>query len=596
MTNPSQAAETDDTIADTPSSRLGALRDLWPWVKPHRRQILYAFGAILMVSGALLSLGQGIAFLVDQGLSRGNSTTLNIAVVICVGITTVLAIGSYLRAVLISRVAERVMTDIRVAVFRHVLKLSPAWFEKSRTGDVLSTIAVDTTLIQTVMATSLSMSIRNIMVLIGGITMIVLTSPKLTLIILGVIPLVIIPVIVLGRKLRAQSKRAQDRLAHVSVEAEEAISAIRTIHAFARQDTIATRFTHAAEESYHAAIKRVFLRGVMSGVVIFLVFTAISFILWVGGRDLLDGTMTAGDLSAFVFYSALVASSVGALSDVIGELQRAAGASERVAGLLMQVPDITSPDAPKTITQSKPDIVFDDVSFSYASRPDLPTLDNINLHIGAAERIALIGPSGAGKTTLLNLILRLDDPSSGVIRIGGIDSRDVHLDALRGSIGFVPQETALFTGSVADNIVFGQPEAGRDAVIHAAKQAFAHDFIIDMPQGYDTPIGEKGVRLSGGQRQRIAIARAILRDPKILLLDEATSSLDAYSEKAVSNALDNLMKNRTTVVIAHRLSTVINADRIVVLDQGRIVAMGQHDELLATSPLYHELASLQLLA
>lgn len=550
----------------------------------------------MMVSGALLSLGQGIAFLVDHGLSKGNDSTLDLAVFICVGITVVLAAGSYLRTVLINKIAERVMTDIRKAVFGHTLNLSTSWFEQARTGDVMSTISVDTTLIQTVMASSLSMSVRNVMVMTGGIIMVILTSPKLTLIILGVIPLVIVPVVVLGRRLRAQSKKAQDKLAQVSVEAEEALTAIRTIHAFARERDITEKFAQVAEESHQAAITRVMLRGLMSGVVIFLVFTAISFILWVGGKDLVDGKMSAGDLSAFVFYSALVASSVGALSDVSGELQRAAGAAERVAMLLTQKPKIIDPEAPRQLKSGHLDIAFDDVSFHYESRPDLPTLSHVDLQIEAAERVAIVGPSGAGKSTLLSLILRLDDPTEGVVSIGGVNAKDLELEVLRGAIGFVPQETALFTGSVLENIAFGRPDASHDEIVDAAQKAFAHDFIMDMPGGYDTAIGEKGVRLSGGQRQRIAIARAILRDPNILLLDEATSSLDAQSEQAVSAALDNLMKNRTTVVIAHRLSTVINADRIIVLDEGRVVASGQHEDLLARSPLYHELASLQFLA
>ena len=574
---------------------LQPLKYLWPWINPHRRQLVLALMAILMVAASLLSLGRGIAYLVDSGLSKGDGALLDRAVLICLGITVMLALGSYLRAVLINKVAERVIADIRKALFHHVIGLSTSWFEKNRTGDVLSTISVDTTLIQTVVASSLSMAMRNVLVLTGGITMVVLTSPKLTLIILGVIPLVIVPVILLGRKLRTQSKKAQDRLADVSVEAEEAITAIRTVHAFARQDTISHHFNQAAEESHDAAIKRLVLRGSMSGIVILLVFSAITFILWVGGKDLLSGEMSAGDLSAFVFYSALVASSVGALSDMSGELQRAAGAAERITGLLSEQQTITDPVQPKILPNGALGIRFSDVSFAYASRSDEAVLKDINLDIRPTERIALVGPSGAGKSTLINLILRLNDPSQGSVMIGGVDALDVTIADLRGAMGLVPQETALFSGTIASNIAFGRPDASPEMIRSAAMKANADDFINTMAQGYDTPVGEKGVRLSGGQRQRIAIARAVLRNPQILLLDEATSSLDAQSEQAVQSALEDLMQDRTTVVIAHRLSTVISADRIVVMDQGQIVAEGRHDDLLNTSPLYHELASLQFL-
>ena len=574
---------------------LQPLKHLWPWIRPHRRQLMLALLAILMVAASLLSLGRGIAYLVDSGLSKGDGNLLDRAVLICLGITVMLAFGSYLRAVLINKVAERVIADIRKSLFRHVIGLSTAWFERNRTGDVLSTISVDTTLIQTVVASSLSMAMRNILVLTGGITMVVLTSPKLTMIILGVIPLVIIPVVILGRKLRRQSKKAQDRLADVSVEAEEALTAIRTVHAFARQDTISSNFNHAAEESHDASIKRLVLRGSMSGIVILLVFSAITFILWVGGKDLLSGEMSAGDLSAFVFYSALVASSVGALSDMSGELQRAAGAAERITLLLSEHQTITDPDDPQTLPQGAIGINFDHVSFAYASRSDQPVLKDIQLSIRPTERVALVGPSGAGKSTLINLILRLNDPSQGAVMIGGVDARNVTIADLRGAMGLVPQETALFSGTIASNIAFGRPDASPEMIRNAAIKANADEFIKTMPQGYDTPVGEKGVRLSGGQRQRIAIARAVLRDPQILLLDEATSSLDAQSEQAVQSALEDLMQDRTTVVIAHRLSTVISADRIIVMDKGQIIAQGSHEDLLNTSPLYHELASLQFL-
>jgi ATP-binding cassette subfamily B protein len=575
---------------------LKSLRSLWPWIKPHQQQVLYAFGAIVLVAIALLSLGRGLAYLVDSGLSKGNEALLDRAVLICLVAAAMLALGSYLRAVLINKVAERVIADIRKATFRHTLGLSTSWFEMSRTGDVLSTISVDTTMIQTVMASTLSMSARNILVLIGGVTMVVLTSPKLTLIILAVIPLVVLPVVILGRRLRVQSRIAQDRLADISVEAEEALSAIHTIHAFAQEDAVVAMFNKATEASHDASIKRLVLRGTMSGVVILLVFSAITCILWVGGKDLLAGEMSAGDLSAFVFYATLVASSVGALSDVSGEFQRAAGAAERIAKLLDEEQTITNPAYPVAIPQGAIGFEFDNVSFAYASRSDLPALRGVSLNVKPSERVALVGPSGAGKSTFLNLILRLNDPTEGRVLVGGIDARKVLIENLRGVMGFVPQETVLFSGTIASNIAFGDPKATPDHIRDAAKRAFAHDFIKNFPQGYETPVGERGVRLSGGQRQRIAIARAILRNPQILLLDEATSSLDAQSEQAVAEALEDLMKDRTTLVIAHRLSTVINAGRIIVLDQGQVVATGSHDDLLASSQLYHDLASLQLLA
>jgi len=575
---------------------LTPLKTLWPWIKPHRADVIKALGAIMLVAAALLSLGRGIAYLVDSGLGEGNAALLDRAVLICLGLTVMLAAGSYLRAVLINTVAERIIADIRKAVFRHTLGLSTAWFESHRTGDVISTLTVDTTLIQTVMASTLSMAMRNLLVLIGGVVMVVLTSPKLTLIIAAVIPLVVVPVIVLGRRLRAQSRIAQDTLATVSVEAEETLSAIHTVQAFGREATMAARFDAATDATYTASLKRLVLRGSMGGIVILLVFSAITFILWIGGQDLLAGEMSAGDLSAFVFYSALVASSVGALSDMAGELQRAAGAAERIAGLLDERSPLKEVEAPLPLPQGPLGITFEKVSFHYASRPDLPALSGLDLTIRPSERIALVGPSGAGKSTLISLILRLFDPVEGRVLIGGVDARETSLHDLRGVMGFVPQETALFSGTIAENILFGRPDAGFDAMRAASRRAHVDAFVATLPQGYDTPIGEKGIRLSGGQRQRLAIARAILRDPAILLLDEATSALDAQSEQVVQDALEALMKGRTTMVIAHRLSTVLNADRIIVLDKGRILAMGTHEELLATSELYHELASLQFIS
>lgn len=575
---------------------MAPLTGLWPWIRPHRLEVLKALGAIMLVAGSLLSLGRGISYLVDSGLSQGDKGLLDRAILICIGITILLALGSYLRAVLINKVAERIIADIRKSAFRNTIGLSTGWFEQARIGDVISTLTVDTSIIQTVVATTLTMAMRNVLLLIGGVVLVLLTSPKLTLIVFGVIPIVIVPVIFIGRRLRKQSRIAQDRLAEVAVEAEETLTAISTVQAFAQNDYMASRFNSATETSHDAALRRLRLRGLLSGIVILLVFSAISFILWVGGMDLLAGEMSPGDLAAFVFYAALVASAVGALSDMAGELQRAAGAAERIACLLAETSSITDPAEPRVLPEGALSVSLENISFNYPTRPDLPALTDVSLDIKPSERIALVGPSGAGKSTLLGLILRLFDPQKGRVLIGGVDARQVLIADLRGGMGLVPQETALFTGSVAENILFGRPEAGDTSLREAAKNANADTFIRDLPQGYDTPIGEKGVRLSGGQRQRIAIARAILRDPAILLLDEATSSLDAQSEQAVQHALDTLMQGRTTIVIAHRLATVLNADRIVVMDEGQIVDIGRHDELLARCSLYHELASLQLVA
>ena len=575
---------------------LTSLGALWPWIRPYRADVAKAFGAIIMVVAALLLLGRGIAYLVDAGLGGSDGALLNQAVAICVGIAVLLAAGSYLRTVLINRVGERVIADIRKAAFNHTLGLSSGWFEQARIGDVISTITVDTSLIQTLVASSLSMALRNFLVLLGGVLLLILTSAKLTLVILGVLPLIIAPVILIGRRLRKQSQIAQDKLADISVAAEETFSAISTVQAFARDQLMRARFDAVAEAYYAASNKRLMLRGLISGVVILVGFSAITFILWIGGQDLLSGKITAGDLSAFVFYAALVASSIASLSDMAGELQRVAAATERITRLLSAKQTITSPTHPRPLPQGTLSVCFDRVSFRYEEVRDLPTLTDISFDIQPAERVAIVGPSGAGKSTILKLILRLSDVSAGKVLVGGVDVCEVAIADLRGAIGLVAQETALFSGTIAENILFGRPDASPDDVREAAKDANIDDFIASLPMGYQTSIGEKGIRLSGGQRQRIAIARALLRNPSILLLDEATSALDSQSEQAVQNALMRLLEGRTTVIVTHRLATVLNADRIIVMDKGAIVAIGKHEELLSSCPFYHELVSLQLVA
>ena len=580
---------------------IASMRVFWPWIVPHKKQIILALLSILLVAVALLSLGRGISLLVDSGFGQGEESLLRRAVMICVGITALLALGSYMRTVLINRVAERVISDIRKAMFRHMIGLSTTWFESRRRGDLISTFATDTTMIQSILASSMSMAARNVLLLFGGLIMVILTSPKLTLVILGVVPVVVVPLVVIGRMLRRQSRVAQDRIADLSVEIEESLSSIDDILAFGRGDMMVRRFEQAAENSFNASRKRILLRGIMSGMVIFLVFAAITFILWLGGLDLLRGDISAGDLSAFVFYAALVATSVGALSDIGGEWQRLGGAAERIAELLKQNDYLAEPQTPiafpeqLSAEQAEHFIAFDQVTFSYPTRPHQSSLDHLSFTVKQGETVAIVGESGAGKSTIFKMLLRLYDPIAGNISIGGVDLKDMTTDDVRGHMAVVPQNASLFSSSVYDNIAFGKPDASPADIEQAAEEAHADTFIADLPQGYNTLIGEKGVQLSGGQRQRLAIARALLRDAPILLLDEATSALDSSSEQKVQSALMHLMQNRTTIVIAHRLSTVINADRILVMDYGQLVASGDHDTLLATSPIYHKLASLQFM-
>ncbi|MGC6518519.1 MAG: ABC transporter transmembrane domain-containing protein [Candidatus Puniceispirillaceae bacterium] len=569
-------------------------RVFWPYLRPHRGRIIGAAVALLMVAGALLTMGRGLAYLVDEGLGRQDPGLLDRAVVGTALIALVLAAGSYLRTTLVNQIGERVLADVRRAVFAHLMTLPPAWYESARTGDVLARITTDTAIVQTVMTSTISMAARNVILLIGGLVMVVLSSPKMSLVVLVVVPLVVVPLIVLGRRLRRASRLAQDRLADVAVQAEETVASIRTVQAFARQQLMAERFDAAVGSSLDAALARVRLRGWMSGIIIFLVFSGISAILWIGGQDLLAGRISAGDLSSFVFYAFLVAASTGFLSELAGELQRAAGAAERIAQTLQTTAHLAEPASPVPLRRDhEVTCRFEAVDFAYPAGLSRPAVTHVDLAVRRGERVALVGPSGAGKSTLFHLLLRFYDPGKGVVRLCGDDLRDLALADIRRFIGLVPQEPALFSTNVRDNIAFGRPEASDDEIIAAARQAEAHDFIAELERGYDTPVGEKGVRLSGGQRQRIAIARAILRDPGLLLLDEATSALDARSEAAVQAALERLMQDRTSIVIAHRLATVIRADRIFLLDNGHVSATGTHEQLINESALYRHLADLQ---
>ena len=572
---------------------LASLRAFLPFARPYRMQILAAIGALLMVSGAMLSMGRGLAYLVDEGLGGEDPLLLAKAVMIALALAAVLATGSYFRASLINRVGEQMMADIRRTLFAQVMGLSASWFEAARTGDVLARLSTDTAVVQAVLASALSMAVRNVILLTGGLVLVVLSSPKMSLVVAVIVPLVVVPLIVMGRRLRRASRLAQDRLADVSVQAEEALSGIRTVHAFGQNEQVIGRYNAALGAALEAALARVRLRGILAAIVIFLVVSGVAAILWIGGRDLQQGLISPGDLSAFVFYAFLVASATGALSELGGDLQRAAGAADRIAQLLAVTDRVEEPplaDQQTLPTGAALDIDFAGLSFTYPARPDQPALSAIEFQIAAGERVALVGPSGAGKSTLFHLLLRFYEPQSGRIRLGGLDIRQMGLDHLRSHIAIVPQDPALFSASVRENIAFGVPEAAEAAITEAARLAEALDFIQALPDQFDTPVGEKGVRLSGGQRQRLAIARAILRNPSVLLLDEATSALDSVSEAAVQSALASLMQGRTSLVIAHRLATVLDADRIILLDQGRIIASGTHEELLADEPLYRDLA------
>ena len=550
--------------------------------------------ALLVAASTVLALGFGLRRLVDDGFAQGNSALLDQAVLVLLVVVLLLAGASYARFYLVSWIGERVVADLRQAIYDHLVKLSPAYYEVTRTGEVLSRLTTDTTLLQVVVGTSVSIALRNFLMLVGGTALLVVTSPKLTGFVCLVVPLVLVPILVFGRKVRRLSRESQDRIADVSAYADESLTSIRTVQAFGHEAIDQARFKKRTEHAFTTAIRRVSARATLTALVIALVFGAVSTVLWIGGHDVLSGRITAGELSAFVFYAVVVAGSMGALSEVIGDLQRAAGAMERLLELLDTEPDIKAPAQPRPLPQpTRGAIAFEDVTFTYPSRPDRPALDSFSLSVAPGERVALVGPSGAGKSTVFQLLLRYYDPTAGRITFDGVALPEAAPAALRGAIGLVPQEPVIFSADAWENIRYGRPDASDDEVRAAAKAAEALDFLEQLPKGLDTFLGERGVRLSGGQRQRLAIARAILRNPALLLLDEATSALDAESERAVQGALDGLMAGRTTLVIAHRLSTVLKADRILVIDQGRVVEAGNHRELIEAGGLYARLAALQ---
>jgi ATP-binding cassette subfamily B protein len=579
------------------SRSLRSLRFLLTYLKPYRLQMVGAGLALIVAASTVLALGSGLRHLVDEGFVSGDAGLLDQAVLVLMAVVVLLAFATFSRFYLVSWLGERVVADIRRDVFARALHLDATFYDTARTAEIQSRLTTDTTIIEGVVGSSFSIALRNFLLFVGGSVMLLITSAKLTGLVFLVVPLVVGPIIIIGRRVRNLSRRAQDEVAAVGVQITEALQGVRTVQAFTHEKMEQRQFEGRINAAFSAARSRIIARAYLTAIVILLVFGAISIILWIGGRDVLAGTLSPGDLSAFVFYAAVVAGAVGAISEVIGDLQRAAGASERLIELASTVPAIQPPAHPVALVRPvRGAVSFEAVSFNYPTRPDRPSLDQISFTIAPGERVALVGPSGAGKTTVLQLLLRFYDPNRGVIRFDGHALPDLDPTELRGAMAIVAQEPVIFAGTVAENIRYGRPDATDAEVRAAAEAAFAAEFIDLMPQGFDSQLGERGMRLSGGQRQRIAIARAILRQPALLLLDEATSALDADSERAVQQALDGLMRERTTLVIAHRLATIVNCDRILVLDQGRIIESGTHDALVAQGGLYAHLAALQFSA
>ena len=542
----------------------------------------------------MLALGQGLRRLIDNGLAQSDPALLDSALVTLIFVALAMAGATYSRFFLVSWIGERVAADLRKAVYNHVLSLSPGFFEVTRTGELMSRLTTDTTLLQTIVGSSASMALRNVLLLLGGTVMLAITSPKLTGLIILIIPAVIVPIVVFGRRVRRLSRLSQDGLADVSSYVDESVAHIRTVQAFAHEEVDRGRFADHVENTFHISVRRIRARAFLTALIVVVVFSGIAVVLWVGGRSMLAGEISAGQLSAFLFYAIVVAGSVGAISEVVGDLQRAAGATERLIELLATETDVPAPARPVSLPKIVDGAVrFENVRFSYPARPEQPALDDFSLAVRAGEKVAIVGASGAGKTTVFQLLLRFYDPDAGTVSLEGIDIRDLLATALRSEIALVSQDPVIFSTSAAENIRYGRPDATDADVRSAAEAAAIADFLDGLPQGFGTFLGQKGVRLSGGQRQRIAIARAVLRDPRVLLLDEATSALDSESEHAVQMALVKLMAGRTTIAIAHRLATVRNADRIVVLDEGRIVAQGGHDALLVEGGLYARLAAMQ---
>jgi ATP-binding cassette subfamily B protein len=581
--------------SDRPKARsIRPLRALVPYIRPYTGTLLLAMGALLLASAAQLALPIAIRYLIDAGLLADEPSSIDRYFLGLFGVTMAFGLFSALRFYLVTWLGERVVADLRNAVYGHVVRLDPGFFEATKTGEVLSRLTTDTTLIQSISGAGLSIALRSALNLVGAVVMLIVTSPRLAGMMLVLLPLVIVPIIAIGRRVRTLSRASQDRVADTSGLAGEALNAIATVQAFTLERLQSERFGAAVQEAFRTAVRRIRVRALLTGIAILFIFGAITFVLWVGLRSVMTDEMTGGQLGQFLLYAIFAAAAAAGLSEMWGEVQRAAGAMERLAELLQARPTIVAPSKPVPLPEpGEGRISLQNVTFRYPARPATPAIDDVSLDIASGETLAIVGPSGAGKSTLFQLLLRFYDPEAGSIRIDGVDIASASPGSVRQRIGLVPQETVIFGTSARENIGFGRPGASDADIEAAARAAAADEFIDRLPEGYETFLGERGTRLSGGQRQRIAIARAILKDPPVLLLDEATSSLDAESERAVQEALEHLMQGRTTIIIAHRLATVLKASRIVVMDHGRIVDIGSHEELMRRDSLYVRLAELQ---